>query len=100
MKSNQMWSFLQSNHAPPREILFLLDSIREPTGAVQSHLLRGSHLPLRRVIFQQLLDQIHVRHDHSSTAVALAADFVEGFAVGHLLREEVDVGFPEVGYDL
>lgn len=67
---------------------------------MSSHLLRHPDLALRRIIFQQLLDQIHVRHDHSSTAVALAADFVKGFAVGHLLREEVDVGFPEVGYDL
>ena len=41
-----------------------------------------------------------MRHDHSATAVSLTANFVEGFAIRHLLSEVVDVGFPEIGYDL
>ncbi len=64
------------------------------------YLLRHPRLPLRRIVLQQLFDQIHVCHDHASAAVSLTAHFVQGFAVGHFLREEVDVGFPEVGHDL
>lgn len=39
-------------------------------------------------------------HNHASAAVASAAYFVEGFAVGDFLSQEIDVGLPEIGYDL
>jgi len=39
------------------------------------------NFPLSRVIPQQLLDEINVREDHATAAVAVQAEFVHRFAI-------------------
>ena len=56
--------------------------------------------PLSRIILQQLLDQIDVRHQHAPTTVSLAAQLVHGLAVAHVLLEQLHEAFPEIGYYL
>ena len=56
---------------------------------------------LQRVVSQELLDQVDVRQDHTSAAVALQAQAGQGGALVQLvLLQHVQVGLPFVTDDL
>ena len=57
-------------------------------------------ISLLRIVCEQLVDQINMRHKHSSTAVALEAEIIHGLTIFHAILDEVEILFVEIGYDL
>ena len=57
-------------------------------------------VPLLRVVRKEFIDQIDMGHEHTPTAVSLAAELVHGVAVFHALLDQLEIFFVEVGYDL
>lgn len=100
---------------------FMLVSCSDPSLVPQDCICHSSIPQLYSLrpeyILQQFLNQVHVRHEHSSAAVSTAAKFVHRITVRHPLSvlinltegrngddipirhaviEEFEVGFPEV----